>query len=117
MSVVQWCRRTEPIWDSESLTHSEDADQPDERHGGRARREERLHHISAEGQAHVRGHSWPAKQTEKKALLERSWKLTPVGKGGNGKHAAARANNLMKRNSAQRRRNAGRGPSVSSRYV
>lgn len=61
--------------DSESLTHSEDADQPDQRHGRRARRKERLHHISAESQAHVRGHSWPAKQKEKKRLLERSWRL------------------------------------------
>lgn len=109
---------TKPNSDSESLTHSEDANQPDQRHGRRARREERLHHISTEGQAHVRCHSWPAKWKEKKTFLERSWmQVDLLRRAGQGKQEAERANNLMKRNSTQRRRNAGRGPSVSSRYV
>lgn len=56
--------RGNPTRPSESLTHSEETDQPHERHGCRARRKERLHHVSAEGQAHVGGHSWPAQQEE-----------------------------------------------------
>lgn len=41
------------------LTQSEDADELDQRRGGGAGREERLHHVAPEGQRHIGGHGRP----------------------------------------------------------
>lgn len=74
-----------PLMSLESLTHSEDADQPDQRHGRSARHEERLHHVLAEGQAHVRSHSWPA-ETERQDCSKKknNPKFDPVRRRGHG---------------------------------